>query len=318
MSQLLIEANSLCKNFGSKRVLDQLSFSVPAGEPVALIGPNGAGKTTLFSILCGYLSADAGEIRLFGQRPGSSALFGKVSALPQDALLDPAFSLASQLQLYGQLQGMNKATALAEVKRVLQLVDLADYAQAKATMLSHGMRKRVAIAQALLGQPELVLLDEPTAGLDPVNALQIRQLIAQLSEQATFVISSHNIFELERLCGSVLYLEHGKLQQHSLRQHSLGQPTELQPEMALGYLNLLLEQTDNAPVLSALAQLNGVLRVEQPQKNEFAIYYDAHLNAAMDITILTLLRQQGWQYRSLTQGQTLEQQLFAAPRAANS
>jgi ABC-type multidrug transport system ATPase subunit len=312
MSQLLIEANALSKNFGSKKVLDQLSFTVHAGEPVALIGPNGAGKTTLFSILCGYLTADAGEIRLLGQRPGAAALFGKVSVLPQDALLDPVFSLASQLQLYGQLQGMNKATADSEVKRVLQLVDLSDYAQAKATMLSHGMRKRVAIAQALLGQPQLVLLDEPTAGLDPVNALQIRQLIAGLSDQATFVISSHNIFELERLCGTVLYLEHGKLQ-----QHSLGQQTAQQHAAVTGYLNLLLEQVDSARVRDELQQLKGVLRVEQPQKHEFAIYYDKTIDAALDITVLTLLRQHGWHYRSLSQGQTLEQQLFAAPRSVN-
>ncbi len=305
MSQVLIEARSLVKNFGSKTVLDQLNFTVHAGEPVALIGPNGAGKTTLFSILCGYLTPDSGQIQLFGQQPGSAALFGKVSALPQDAQLDPVFSLNRQLQLYGQLQGMNKATAQSEANRVLQLVDLNEYANAKATMLSHGMRKRVAIAQALLGQPELVLLDEPTAGLDPANALQIRQLIAKLSEQATFVISSHNIFELERLCGTVLYLEHGKLQQHSLTQQQ-----QQQHAAATGYLNLLLEQADSARVKTALQQLTGVLRVEQPQKNEFAIYYDKSLAVALDITVLTLLRQQGWFYRSLSQGQTLEQQLF--------
>jgi ABC-2 type transport system ATP-binding protein len=296
----IIQAQQLSKSFGQHQVLHSLNFSVETGEPIALIGPNGAGKTTLFSILCGFLAQDSGNIEIFGQKPGSEGLTGRVSALPQDAMLDPNFSIGSQLTFYGQLQGMNKATALAETRRVLALVDLADYVAQKATVLSHGMRKRVAIAQALLGQPELVLLDEPTAGLDPVNALQVRQIIANLTSEATFMISSHNIFELERLCGTVLYLEHGKLvQQRSMQQG------------AVGYLSLQLESADAALVLSVLRQIPGVNSVENAQKNEFAIHYDRELAPDLDITLIGVLRAQGWQYRSLTQGRTLEQQLFA-------
>jgi ABC-2 type transport system ATP-binding protein len=296
----IIQAQQLSKSFGQHQVLKALDFSIEAGEPIALIGPNGAGKTTLFSILCGFLKQDHGSIEIFGQKPGSEGLSGRVSALPQDAMLDPNFSIGTQLTFYGQLQGMTKATAVAETRRVLALVDLADYISQKATVLSHGMRKRVAIAQALLGQPELVLLDEPTAGLDPVNALQVRQIIANLTSEATFMISSHNIFELERLCGTVLYLEHGKLvQQRSVQQG------------VVGYLSLQLETTDAAQVLAVLRQLPGVNRVENAQKNEFAIHYDRELAPDLDISLLGVLRAQGWQYRSLTQGRTLEQQLFA-------
>lgn len=202
----MIEARDLGKSFGRKTVLDNLNFTLHSGEPIALIGPNGAGKTTLFSLLCGYLAPSHGSLRIFGHAPGSSALFGKVSALPQDALLDPNFSVGAQLELYGQLQGMNKATARAEAQRVMQLVELPEHLDSKPTALSHGMKKRVSIAQALLGQPKLVLLDEPTAGLDPANALQIRQLVSKMSGETTFLISSHNLFELERLCGTVLYI----------------------------------------------------------------------------------------------------------------
>jgi ABC-2 type transport system ATP-binding protein len=274
----LIEARNLSKSFGQKTVLQDLTFSLPAGEPIALIGPNGAGKTTLFSLLCGYLPASSGELKVLGHKPGSSALFGRVSALPQDAMLDPNFSLLTQLSFFGQLQGMNKSTAEAESRRVLSLVDLAANADQKATALSHGMRKRVAIAQALMGSPELVMLDEPTAGLDPVNALQVRQLIAKLSNEASFIISSHNIFELERLCGTVLYLEHGKLVQH---------------------------------VLPILRQLPGVISVSDSQKHEYVLQFDAELAPDFDLTLLMALRQHGWRYRMLTKGQTLEQQLFA-------
>lgn len=297
---MMIQAEQLSKSFGRHRVLDSLHFSIEAGEPIALIGPNGAGKTTLFSILCGFLRQDSGTLEIFGQKPGSDGLAGRVSALPQDAMLDPNFSIGTQLTFYGQLQGMNKATAIAETHRVLALVDLQDYFSKKATVLSHGMRKRVAIAQALLGQPELVLLDEPTAGLDPVNALQVRQIIANLSAEATFVISSHNIFELERLCGTVLYLEQGKLVQQRSRQQG-----------AVGYLSLQLENADATQVLQMLQQLTGVSSVDNTQKNEFAIHYDRVLAPDLDIAVIGILRAHGWQYRSLTQGRTLEQQLFA-------
>lgn len=297
----LIQAKALCKNFGQKTVLDQLDFTLQAGEPIALIGPNGAGKTTLFSLLCGYLNPSSGQLEILGHKPGSSSLFGRVSALPQDAQLDPNFSVQSQLEFYCRLQGMNKNTAKAETTRVLALVDLAENGQQKATALSHGMRKRVAIAQALLGQPELVLLDEPTAGLDPVNAMQVRKLIASLSGEATFVISSHNIFELERLCGTVLYLENGRLQQQ--------QPSYQQG--AAGYLALQLEQGDSHKVLALLAQLPGVQQVEQLQKNEYGLFYDRELCPDMDLTVLAMLRAEGLVYRQLTQGRSLEQQLFS-------
>ncbi len=297
----LIEARNLSKSFGQKAVLQDLNFCLPAGEPIALIGPNGAGKTTLFSLLCGYLPPSRGELTVLGHKPGSSALFGRVSALPQDAMLDPNFSLLTQLSFFGQLQGMSKAKALAESHRVLSLVDLAACADLKATALSHGMRKRVAIAQALMGSPELVMLDEPTAGLDPANALQVRQLIANLSGEASFIISSHNIFELERLCGTVLYLEHGRLVQQSAVQSASTQ----------GYLTLTLEAGTYQDVLPTLRSLPGVISVSDSQKHEYVLQFDADLAPDFDLTVLMALRQHGWRYRQLTKGQTLEQQLFA-------
>lgn len=297
----LIEARHLTKSFGQKQVLQDLTFSLPAGEPIALIGPNGAGKTTLFSLLCGFLPPSRGELTVLGHKPGSSALFGRVSALPQDAMLDPNFSLLTQLSFFGQLQGMSKTAALAESRRVLSLVDLAASAEQKATALSHGMRKRVAIAQALMGSPELVMLDEPTAGLDPVNALQVRQLIADLSGEASFIISSHNIFELERLCGTVLYLEHGRLVQQSAVRSASTQ----------GYLTLTLEAGSYPDLLPTLRSLPGVIAVSDRQKYEYVLQFDAELAPDFDLTVLMALRQHGWRYRQLTKGQTLEQQLFA-------
>lgn len=298
----IIQCQQLAKRFGSKTVLQQLSFELHQGDVAALIGPNGAGKTTLFSILCGYLRPDSGNARIFGHKAGSSALFGKVAALPQDAQFDPAFSIGEQLDFYGRLQGLSSKTAREESKRVLALVDLTEQLQHKAGALSHGMRKRAAIAQAFIGAPQLVLLDEPTAGLDPVNALHIRQLISRLSGEVSFMISSHNIFELEQLCNNVLYLENGQLKQHSNSDNTVQQ---------LQHLTLHLEQDNSDAISAALRQLPGLIDLHCAQRRELVLSYNPQHNPDFDLAVLQCLAANGWRYRNLTKGQTLEQKLFS-------
>lgn len=298
----IIQCQGVSQAFGSKKVLQQLDFTLQQGEVAALIGPNGAGKTTLFSILCGYLKPDSGNVLLFGHKPGSAALFGKVAALPQDAQFDPAFSIGEQLDFYGRLQGLSSKAARAETERVLALVGLSEQRQHKAGALSHGMRKRAAIAQAFIGAPQLILLDEPTAGLDPVNALQIRQLISRLSAEVSFVISSHNIFELEQLCNKVLYLEQGRLKTE----------TNSNADSQQQYLTLQLEQDDSAAVTQALSTLPGVVSIEAVQQKTLLLCYQAQQNADFDLAVLQCLAANGWRYRNLTKGKTLEQKLFSS------
>lgn len=297
----LIRCTNLNKKFGRKVVLHQLSFELMPGDTAALIGPNGAGKTTLFSILCGYLRADSGIVDVLGQPAGSKALFGKLSALPQDAQFDPSFTIAEQLQFYGRLQGLTAKAAALETARVLSLVDLAGEAKQKAAALSHGMRKRAAIAQAFIGKPQLVLLDEPTAGLDPANALAIRKLISSLSGEMSFLISSHNIFELEQLCNKVLFLDKGVLNSNVNKA-----PTANSPQ----YLTLQLEHDIEPALLQQLQQLAGVQSISQPQKKQLVFSLLPQHADSFDIRLLQCLSDQRCAYRSLTKGQTLEQKLF--------
>jgi ABC-2 type transport system ATP-binding protein len=298
----IIQCQALGKSFGSKTVLQQLDFTLEQGDVAALIGPNGAGKTTLFSILCGYLAPDSGSVRLFGHKAGSSKLFGKVAALPQDAQFDPAFSIGEQLTFYARLQGLGGKAAREETRRVLALVELTQQMNHKAGALSHGMRKRAAIAQAFIGNPQLVLLDEPTAGLDPVNALHIRQLVSHLSGEVSFMISSHNIFELEQLCNKVLYLEQGQLKAQASSEADAVQQ----------YLTLQLEQDNAAEVTQALSQLPGLVSIRTAQKKELVLCYNPQQSADFDLAVLQCLAANGWRYRNLTKGQTLEQKLFSA------
>ncbi len=297
----LISCQNVNKFFGSKQALKNVNFELNVGETTALVGPNGAGKTTLFSILCNYHLPSSGQVSIFGEKPGSTNLVGKVGALPQDAQLDPRFAIKHQLELYAKLQGFSNTQAKSECLRVLERVELSHVLNERPAALSHGMRKRVTIAQALIGSPELVMLDEPTAGLDPANARNIRQLVMDLSGDASFIISSHNLDELERLCSTVLLLEEGNLSQQEIGQQAASTQQSI---------TLLLEPTELAAT-DLLTSIQGVNAIEMVNKQEFIVKYNALNSPAFDIQLIQGLQQQGLQYRQLTKGLSLEQQLFA-------
>lgn len=301
----LIQCQGLSQFYGSKKALNNVNFSLEAGAPIALVGPNGAGKTTLFSLLCGYLSPSAGSITILGEAPNSPKLLGKIAALPQDAALDPNLTIVSQLRFFAQLQGMSAEQAKQEAIRVLALVDLADVAEQKPPSLSHGMSKRVSIAQALIGSPELVLLDEPTAGLDPANAKKVRELVKALSPTTTFMISSHNLDELEKLCDQVLYLDKGQLSQAVSMHASTGSD----------YLTLTMQSCDSELLQAEVAKLAGVMNISSKQSNVFIIQLatdeDKSQGSDIEIRLFSLFNQHKWQYKMLLKGRTLEETLFS-------
>ncbi|MGI2070551.1 ABC transporter ATP-binding protein [Shewanella baltica] len=301
----LIQCQGLSKLYGSKKALNDVNFSLEAGAPIALVGPNGAGKTTLFSLLCGYMSPSAGTITLLGEAPNSPKLLGKIAALPQDAVLDPNLTIVSQLSFFARLQGMGVEQARQEAIRVLTLVDLADVAEQKPPSLSHGMSKRVSIAQALIGSPELVLLDEPTAGLDPANAKKVRELVKALSPTTTFMISSHNLDELEKLCDQVLYLDKGQL----------SQAVSMHASTDSDYLTLTMQSCDSDLLQAEVAKLAGVVNVSSKQSKVFIIKLATDEEKAqssdIEMRLFTLFNQHKWQYKMLLKGRTLEETLFS-------
>jgi ABC-type multidrug transport system ATPase subunit len=199
------------KRFGSTEALAGLSLEVPRGSFFGLIGPNGAGKTTAFSLACGFLRPDAGAVEILGVRGyRSGALKGRMSAMPQDAALGRETRCLEHLVFLGKLQGLQTAEARRQGEVVLDEVGLGDRRQAKVKTLSHGMLRRLTVAQALLGSPELVLLDEPTSGLDPRHAHELRELLRRAHGNGrTLVVSSHNLHELETLCDHVAFVDRG-------------------------------------------------------------------------------------------------------------
>ena len=199
------------KRYGSTIALDGLDLEVPKGSVMGLVGPNGAGKTTAFGIVSGAVRADAGTVSVLGEGPFDPAKHaGRLSVLPQDCELTP-FSTAEQLLVFfARLAGMTRAQARKDAARVLELVRLTDRAGFRVKQLSHGMKRRLAVAQALLGEPELVLLDEPTGGLDPHLVVEMREILRAQRGKRTLLVSSHILADLETTCDHVAFIEAGK------------------------------------------------------------------------------------------------------------
>lgn len=298
----LIQCANVTKRYGGTLALDNVSLNLDVGAPIALIGPNGAGKTTLFSLLCGFLRATSGEVTILGHKAGDKALHGRLAALPQDANLDPRFSVGHQLQLFARLQGLSGSQATMEVRRVLEQVDLSDSYDKKPEALSHGMRKRIMLAQALMGRPQLILLDEPTAGLDPPNVKVMRNLISEASSDATFVISSHNLDELEKVCQSVVHLDKGRLKG----------VVEINHAKNSGYLTVVMAElkTDITEISGSFATLPEVTAVSFNAPNRFVLEYNSEQQSGLDLLLLKHLSEKKWPYRQLLNGRTLEDQLY--------
>ncbi len=228
-----IEIRKLTKQFGAKLAVDDVSFDVEEGHCYGLIGPNGAGKTTTFSMMCGFLKPTSGTMRVLGVDPFEpGALKGKVGVLPQDAVLPPSWPVGSLLTYYGQLSNLPQPEK--EAREVLDRVQLAQTWGVPAGTLSHGMAKRVAMAQALMGQPPIVFLDEPTAGLDPKIAASVRSVIRDLKGKQTVVVSSHNLQELEELCDATAILDKGKLVSAATMAEITGSMAEFRVQVAKG------------------------------------------------------------------------------------
>ncbi len=213
----------LRKRYGRTVALDGLDFTVPEGVICGFVGPNGAGKTTTFGVVGGLIGPDAGQVDIGGRGPHRSRRdSGRMTMLPQDCELPPHVSPRQLLFYLARLQGMTAGQARRAVDQRLEQVALSDRATSRVKELSHGMRRRVSVAQALLGDPELVLLDEPTAGLDPALVVRMRELFVEQRGRRTLVISSHNLLELEATCDHVVFIEAGRC----VRSGSLAEVTE--------------------------------------------------------------------------------------------
>ena len=209
----MIEVSHLTKRYGGHTAVSNLSFTIEKGQIYGFLGPNGAGKSTTMNIMTGCLSATAGTVKISGydiyDQPREAKR--RIGYLPEQPPLYLAETPEEYLRFVGEAKGLRGETLRQQMEAVIEETGIGEMRGRRIDALSKGYRQRVGIAQALLGQPELVILDEPTVGLDPLQILDIRALIAALGKTRTVLISSHILSEVQTMCSKILIIAHGKL-----------------------------------------------------------------------------------------------------------
>lgn len=259
----MIEAQHLSRQFGRTTAVANVSFTIGRNEIVGLLGPNGAGKTTIMRMLSGYLEPTTGTVRLDGEdlEQNTYALQRQLGYLPENLPVYPDMMVADYLDYVASIKGIAPRERLRAVKEALLATQMQDRALDVIAQLSRGMKQRVGVAQAILGKPRLLILDEPTNGLDPSQTEQMRQLISQLARRATIILSTHILKEVEAVCDRVLILNNGQLALDSQMS-------------ALRRCGHLLLRTDNAVanLEQALKRMPQVVAVERLADGDTAAF----------------------------------------------
>jgi ABC-2 type transport system ATP-binding protein len=296
----MIEVRDLIKAYGQLQALKGVNFSVADGEIVGLLGPNGAGKTTIIKILTGYLQPDEGVVEVDGLDvlTQTQAAQARIGYLPENAPIYPELSVQAYLKLMADLRQIPAQEQRARLSEAIHATGLADRLTQPIGQLSKGYRQRVGLAQAILHRPRLLILDEPTVGLDPTQIVEIRSLIRRLSEHSTILFSTHILTEVEALCDRAIILMNGQIRADA-RLNELASSNDA--------VLVLDKAADN--VMGALKGLQGVNAVQQqPGANGHVSYrVIGKDNADLCPAIYQLANQHHWPLRELrSDRQTLE------------
>ncbi|MDD3840545.1 MAG: ATP-binding cassette domain-containing protein [Clostridia bacterium] len=209
----MINVSNLTKKYGNHTAVDNVSFHVKQGEVLGFLGPNGAGKTTIMNIITGYISCTEGDVKLDGFDVVENPLEVKKSIgyLPEKPPLYMDMTVEEYLKFVSQIKGVALNDQKSQIDRVLELLKIGEVNKRLIKNLSKGYKQRVGFAQALIGQPKVLILDEPTVGLDPKQIIEIRNLIKQLGKEHTVILSSHILPEISAVCERVIIIDQGKL-----------------------------------------------------------------------------------------------------------
>jgi ABC-2 type transport system ATP-binding protein len=213
MSTTVLQARELTKRYGALTAVHNLSLEVYEGEVLGLLGPNGAGKTTSINMLCGLLKPDSGQVSIRGKiiTNGDAKLRSRVGMCPQNIVLWNTLTCLEQMQFIGEMYGLKGRSARQRSEQLLEELDLSEKKDKLARTLSGGMQRRLNLAMALVHDPEILVLDEPEAGLDPQSRVMVREYIKSLARRKTIILTTHNMDEADRMADRVAIIDHGQL-----------------------------------------------------------------------------------------------------------
>ncbi len=290
----MIQVDHLCKKFGSASAVDDISFEVKQGEVVGFLGPNGAGKTSTLRILAGYLAPTSGSVRVGGRCVTRDALEvrRRVGYLPENCPLYPELRVNEYLAFRARLKGIRR-NVKNHVDSVRELCGLEDMGRRIIGQLSKGYRQRVGLADALVNEPDLLILDEPTIGLDPHQIKQVRELIRELGHHHTILLSTHILSEVEMLCERVLIIDGGRVVASDT-------PARLRKKMQKGSRITVECRAPGDAALRQLSALDRVRDVDVVGQGEW-ISLCIHCDAGSDMreAVYDCIRDQGWGLREL-------------------
>ena len=270
----MIEVQSLTRLYGKNAAVDDVSFTIGNHEIVGLLGHNGAGKTTIMKMLSGYLEPTRGSIIIDGINLSNDARSAQnhLGYLPENLPIYPEMMVADYLDYVATLKGIPAAKRLGAVREVLSATDLTQRALDPISILSRGYKQRVGVAQAILGEPNLLILDEPTNGLDPNQTEHMRQLIRRLARRTTIILSTHIMQEVDAVCGRVLMLRNGRLAlDQNLADLHNSRTLMLRTSAGVPSLAAYLEQSADVASLQSFVAADGLM------------HFDIHLNPNADI-----------------------------------
>ena len=302
MGQAMIEVRDLTKTFGAVEAVRGISFRVEAGEIVGFLGPNGAGKTTTMRILAGIFPPTSGEVRIAGRDPARDPLACRraVGYFPEYAPFYPDLRVAGYLRFVARMKRLPRAERPRAVAQVLAWCGLEGVARRRVGTLSKGYRQRVGLAQALCGNPPILILDEPTIGLDPEQVVEIRDLVRALGGTRTIFFSSHILSEVEALCERVIVVARGRL---------VGEGTARELAERVGRRQRVVLRVDGPAeaVAAALAALPGVERVA---REAAAFVLEAAASGDVARAAGEAMAARGWTIRELREEMPDLEQIF--------
>lgn len=281
----MIEVHDLTKRYGSHLAVDTISFEAHPGEVVGLLGPNGAGKTTTMRILTGFMPPTGGTARIAGYDVMADSLEvrRRVGYLPERVPVYPDMTVSGYITFWAKLRGVTRPRA--QVDAVLERVNLTDRRNTLIRNLSKGLRQRLGLAQALVHNPEVVILDEPTIGIDPQQVIEVRESVRELGKNHTVLFSTHILSEAEQVCDSVVIIHRGTIV-------AQGSPSELRSTLERG--GRVFVRT-NAPAETALPRLQQLAQVAQVEAGlDGIIITPADPNADPRPAIARAVLENGW------------------------